>query len=250
MDLVLADLQWTTCLVYLDDIIVFGRTFHEHLTRLDGVLGKLRQANLKVKPAKCNLFSTQVHYLGHVVSAEGVMPDPAKVEAVREWPTPSGQTEVQSFLRLASYYRRFVRGFADIARPLHPLTEKGRRFQWSESCQRAFDQLKMGLTTAPVLAYPDPNKPFILDTDASDVGIGAVLSQQEEEGLERVVAYASRALTKQERKYATTKKELLGMVTFTKYFRHYLLGKEFVLRTDHNSLRWLHNLQGLEGQLG
>lgn len=105
----------------------------------------------------------------------------------------------------------------------------------SESCQRALDQLKIGLTTAPVLAYPDPNKLFILDTDASDVGIGAVLSQ-EQEGLERVVAYASRALTKQERKYATTKKELLGMVNFTKYFRHYLSGKEFVLRTDHNSV--------------
>lgn len=248
MDLILADLQWTTCLVYLDDIIVFGRSFQEHLTRLDGVLRKLRQANLKVKPSKCNLFSTQVHYLGHVISAEGVMPDPAKVEAVRAWPVPKSQTEVQSFVGLASYYRRFVKGFADIARPLHQLVEKGRRFQWTDHCQGAFDQLKANLITAPVLAYPDPNKPFILDTDASDVGIGAVVSQ-EEGGLERVVAYASRALTKQERKYATTKKELLSMVTFTKHFKHYLLGREFVLRTDHNSLRWLHNFHGLEGQL-
>lgn len=248
MDLILADLQWTTCLVYLDDIIVFGRTFHEHLTRLDGVLEKLRQANLKVKPSKCNLFSTQVHYLGHVISSEGVMPDPAKVEAVREWPIPANQTEVQSFIGLASYYRRFVRGFADTARPLHQLAEKGRRFRWTEECQVAFDRLKTSLVTAPVLAYPDPSKIFILDTDASDVGIGAVLSQ-EEGGMERVVAYASRALTKQERKYATTKKELLSMVAFTKHFKHFLLGKEFVLRTDHNSLRWLHNFQGLEGQL-
>lgn len=248
MDLVLADLQWTTCLVYLDDIIVFGRDFAEHLQRLDQVLSKLKMAHLKVKPAKCNFFSTKVHYLGHVISAEGVMADPEKVEAVRGWPTPKNQTEVRSFLGLASYYRRFVKGFAEIARPLHKLTEKGRRFQWDEACQEAFVKLKTCLISAPVLAYPDPQKSFILDTDASDTGIGAVLSQ-EVDGLERVVAYASRALTKQERKYATTKKELLGVVAFTKYFKHFLLGKEFLLRTDHNSLRWLHNFHGIEGQL-
>lgn len=98
------------------------------------MLGKLRQANLKVKPSKCNLFSTQVHYLGYVISAEGVMPDPTKVEAVREWPVPKNQTEVQSFVGLASYYRRFVKGFADIARPLHQLAEKGRRFRWGDDC--------------------------------------------------------------------------------------------------------------------
>lgn len=248
MDLGLADLQWTTCLVYLDDIIVFGRTFHEHLSRLDEVLIKLRQANLKVKPSKCNLFSSEVKYLGHIISSRGVEADPAKVEAVRQWPVPKNQTEVKSFVGLASYYRRFVKGFAEIARPLHQLTEKGRRFKWTEDCQAAFEQLKLSLMSAPILAYPDPHKTFILDTDASDAGIGAVLSQ-EEGGQEHVIAYASRALTKQERKYATTKKELLSMVTFTKHFKHYLLGKEFVLRTDHNSLRWLHNFQGLEGQL-
>lgn len=236
MDLILADLQWTTCLVYFDNIIVFGCTFQEDLAHLDEVLTKLQQANLKIKPCKCNLFPTQVHYLGHVISAEGVMADPAKVAAVREWPVPRNQTEVQSFVGLASYYRRFVKGFADIARPLHQLVEKGKRFQWTDDCQRAFDQLKASLITAPVLAYPDPSKPFILDTDARGVGVGAVLSQ-EEGGHEQVVAYASRALTKQEQKYATTKKELLSMVTFTKHFKHYLLGKEFVLHTDHNSLR-------------
>ena len=248
MDLVLADLQWVTSLVYLDDIVVFGRSFHEHATRLDEVLTKLRQANLKVKPSKCNLFATQVKYLGHIISEHGVEADPEKVDCVRQWPVPKNQTEVRSFVGLASYYRRFMKGFADIARPLHQLTEKGRRFKWTEPCQTAFESLKLSLMTAPVLAYPDPHKPFILDTDASDTGIGAVLSQ-EEGGQEQVIAYASRALSKQERKYATTKKELLSMVTFTQHFKHYLLGKEFVLRTDHNSLRWLHNFQGVEGQL-
>lgn len=232
MDLMLADLQWATCLVSLDDIIVFGRTFHEHLSRLDEVLTKLHQANLKVRPAKCNLFSAQVQYLGHIISTRGVEADPAKVEAVRQWPAPKSQTEVKSFVGLASYYRRFVKGFAEIARPLHQLTEKGRRFKWTEECQSAFEQLKLSLMSAPILAYPDPHKTFILDTDASDAGTGAVLSL-EKEGQEHVIAYASRALTKQERKYAT-EKELLSMVTFTKHFKHYLLGKEFVLRTDHN----------------
>ncbi|KAI4898201.1 hypothetical protein NFI96_005256 [Prochilodus magdalenae] len=189
-----------------------------------------------------------VQYLGHVISAEGVKADPNKVQAIREWPVPKNQTEVRSFVGLASYYRRFVKGFAEIASPLHQLTEKGRRFKWSEACQKAFECLKASLMSVPVLAYPDPDKMFILDTDASDAGIGAVLSQGEP-GFERVIAYASRALTKQERKYATTKKELLSVVTFTKYFKHYLLGKEFMLRTDHNSLRWLHNFQGIEGQI-
>uniref|UniRef100_A0A8C6M0S4 ribonuclease H n=1 Tax=Nothobranchius furzeri TaxID=105023 RepID=A0A8C6M0S4_NOTFU len=248
MDLILADLQWKTCLVYLDDIIVFGRDFQEHLVRLDQVLEKVKQANLKVEASKCNLFATQVYYLGHVISADGVMPDPAKVEADREWPVPCTQSELQSFLGLASYYRRFIRGFAHIARPLHQLVEKGKRFQWSNNCQVAFDGLKARLIAAPVLAHPDPDKTFILDIDASDVGIGAVLSQVGGLG-EWVIAYASRALTKQERKYATTKKELLGMVVFTKHFKHYLLGREFALRTDHNSLSWLHNFQGVEGQL-
>lgn len=170
MDLILADLQWTTCLVYLDDIIVFGRTFQEHLARLDEVLTKLQQANLKIKPCKCNRFSTQVHYLGHVISAGGVIADPAKVAAVREWPVPKNQTEVQSFVGLVSNYRHFVKGFADIARPLHHLLEKGKRFQWTDDCHRAFDQLKASLITAPVLAYPDPSKTFILDTDARNRG--------------------------------------------------------------------------------
>lgn len=129
MDIVLAGLHWNTSLVYLDDIIVFSRSFEEHLMRLDEVLSKLRETDLKVKPSKCDLFSTQVQYLGHIISTEGVRADPAKVEAVQEWPVPKNQTEVRRYMGLASYNRRFVQGFAEIARPLHQLTEKGRRFK-------------------------------------------------------------------------------------------------------------------------
>ena len=248
MELVLADLQWMTCLVYLDDIIVFGRTFEEHISRLGEVLGRLKSAELKVKPAKCTLFSKRVNYLGHVISAEGVGTDPAKAETVRSWPTPTTVGELRSFLGLASYYRRFIAGFGSIAQPLHRLTEKKTQFQWSNACQEAFDILKQRLITAPILAYPDPTKKFILDTDASDQGIGSVLSQMHGDQ-ERVVAYASRSLSRAERNYATTRKELLAVVAFTRYFRHYLLGREFLLRTDHNSLRWLHNFKEPEGQV-
>lgn len=188
-----------------------------------------------------------MQYLGHIISVEGVRADPAKIQAIKERPVPKNQTEVWSFVGVASYNRQFIRGFAELARPLHQLTEKGRHFMCTEAYQKAFEHLKAKLISAPVLAYPDPIKTFILDTDASDGGIGAVLLQ-EKDGVEWVIAYASRTLTKQERQYVTSKKELLSMVAFTKYFKNYLLGKEFILRTDYTSLRWLHNFQGLEGQ--
>ncbi|KAI4885901.1 hypothetical protein NFI96_005622 [Prochilodus magdalenae] len=248
MELVLADLQWTSCLIYLDDIIVFGKTFEEHLGRLQVVLEKLKAANLKVKPSKCQLFAKEVQYLGHIISANGIMTDPGKVAVVKEWKVPRSQTEVRSFLGLASYYRRFVQDFATIARPLHKLTEKGAKMVWSAQCQDSFEELKRRLTMAPILAFPDPDKPFLLDTDASDVGIGGVLSQIVD-GRERVIAYASRALSRTERNYATTKKELLAVVIFMKQFRHYLLGRRFTLRTDHSSLRWLHSFDQPEGQI-
>lgn len=198
---------------------MFGHAFQEHLSRLGEVLEvfQLKAANLKVKPSKCDLFCSRVKYSGHVISAMGIMADPVKVEPVREWLTPKIQTEVRSFLGLASYYRWFVSGFVDIARPLHQLTEKGRRFRWDKECQVTFNHLKARLISAPVLAYPDPNKSFTSDTDAGDVGVGAVLSL-EEGGLECIIAYAIWALTKEEHKYATAKKDLLVMVTFTKYF--------------------------------
>ena len=248
MELVLGGLQWIKCLVYLDDIIIFGRTFLEHISRLGEVLGRLKSAQLKLKPAKCNLFSREVTYLGHVISAEGFSTDPAKVEAVCSWPTPASVHDVRSFLGLASYYRRFVANFASIAQPLHKLTEKKIPFHWTNECQQAFDILKNKLTTAPVLVYPEISKQFILDTDASDRGIGAVLSQMHD-GQERVIAYGSRALSKAERNYSTTRKELLAVVYFTRHFRHYLLGCEFLLRTDHSSLQWLHNFKEPEGQV-
>ena len=248
MERVLAGLQWDTLLVYLDDVIVYGKSVDEELGNLKAVLERFRTAGLKLKPQKCYLFQEEVRYLGHVVSKEGVRTDPDKVEAVKGWPTPSCIKEVRSFLGLASYYRRFIRGFADIAKPLHRLTEKTRQFVWDDECEAAFMELKARLQDSPLLAYPRPGEEYILDTDASGVGIGGVLSQVQD-GVERPVAYASRALKKPERNYCVTRRELLAVVVYLKHFRPYIYGQKVTIRTDHASLRWILNLKDPEGQL-
>jgi len=248
MDLLLAGVQWSKCLVYLDDIIVLGKTFDDHIHNLGIVLGKFREAGLRLKPTKCALLQESVSYLGHIVSRQGIATDSEKTERVSHWPTPTSVKEVQQFLGLATYYRRFVKDFAKIARPLYRLTEQGRQFRWTIECESAFATVKNRLTNTPILTFPDYSKEFTLDTDASQEGIGAVLSQ-EQDGQERVVAYASRTLSKAERKYCVTRKELLAAVTFISHFRPYLLGRPFRLRTDHGSLVWLQNFREPEGQL-
>ena len=248
MDLVLAGIHWSSCLVYIDDIVIMGRTFQQHLVNLKLVLDRLRGAGLKLKPTKCSLCRKEVLFLGHRITRQGIATDPAKTAAVQKWAVPQTTQELQGFLGLVGYYRKYVSGFASIAKPLYRLTEKGREFKWTSECGAAFEELKARLMTAPILAFPDFSRTFILDTDASDVGLGAVLSQ-EHEGNERVVAYASRVLSKAEKRYCATRKELLAVVTFVKHFRAYLLGRHFILRTDHGSLQWLYNFREPEGQM-
>ena len=249
MDLVLSGLQWSQCLVYLDDIIVLGRSFEEHIQNLNVVFQRLQEAGLRLKPAKCAFFREEVQYLGHVISRQGVATDPDKVAKVVTWPVPKSRREVQQFIGFANYYRRFIRDFARVARPLHRLTERALPFTWTDECQKSFDQLRERLCSAPVLAYPDFQRPFLLDTDASDTGIGGVLSQVDDEGRERVIAYGSRLLTKPERKYCVTRRELLAVITFVQLYRPYLICRKFTLRTDHGSLTWLRNFKEPEGQL-
>ena len=249
MNKVLGDLVPNICLVYLDDIIIFSNTFEDHLEHLSSVFNRLRVANLKIKPAKCHLLRTEVTYLGFNFSGAGVTPDSSKYAVVRDWPTPTSLSEVRSFVGFATYYRRFVPQFASIAAPLNRLSEKYAVFQWNDECEEAFQLLKAKLISPPTLAYPDVNRQFILDTDASNVAMGAVLSQVNELGEECVIAYASKALTKSQRKQGSTRKELLAVVTFTSYFRHYLLGAPFILRTDHKALIWLHSFRDTDGLL-
>ncbi|GFR22301.1 retrovirus-related Pol polyprotein from transposon opus [Trichonephila clavata] len=177
-----------------DGIIIVGRDF-EHLSNLRKVLEKLKQTHLKLNPAKFNLFRREVSYLGHIISAEGVRTDPRNEAAVKEWSQPRNVHELRSFLGLCTYYGRSVQGFSLIARPLHRLTEHKWPFVWTEECEVAFTSLKEALTSAPILSYPDPDKQFILDTDASHAYVGAVLSQ-EIDGQERVIAYWSKCLSK------------------------------------------------------
>ena len=233
----------------LDDVIVLGRSFEEHLCTIRSVLEQFRQLGLRLKLSKCDFFQQQVKYLGHIISREGIATDPAKTEKVSKWPTPMSKKETQQFLGLASYYRRFVNDFAHIARPLHRLTERNASFIWTDECQAAIHELRKRLCSTPVLAYPDFSRSFILDTDSSNIGIGAVLSQVDKDGQERVIAYGSRALTKPERRYCVTRKELFAIVTFIQMYRPYLTCQKFTLRTDHGSLTWLRNFKEPEGQL-
>ena len=242
MERVLRGLQWRILLLYLDDIVVFSKTVEEHMDRLHEVLQRLIKAGLKLKPSKCKLFQRRVLYLGHIVSEDGIAADPEKVEAVQSWKNPKNVKDIRSFLGMCSYYRRFIKGFSTIAKPLTKLTEKNVEFEWGDEQQQAWEILKQKLVESPILAYPDPECEFILDTDASGYGIGAVLSQVQG-GKERVVAYGSRTLTKAERSYCVTRRELLAVVFFIKYFQHYLYGKHFKVRTDHGPLVWYRNLK-------
>ena len=248
MERVLADVPRSRCVVYLDDLLVHANNFDKALSNLLEVFTAIRQAGLRLNPTKCCLLTRETKFLGHVINASGVATDPEKVAAVRDWPTPANASELKSFLGLASYYRRFVRDFATIASPLNRLTDLGRPFIWDDACATAFTQLRASLTEAPILAYPNAQQPFIVDTDASNVGIGAVLSQQPGDG-ERVVAYYSRALSRAERNYCVTRRELLAVVQAVRHFRPYLHGSHFVIRTDHASLTWLLNFKHPEGQV-
>lgn len=244
-------------IVYLDDIIVFSQDIPEHLRRLEIVLKKLREHGLKLEPKKCQFFCPKVNYLGHVVSADGVATDPDKTEVVKNWPKPRTLKDLRSFLGFASYYRRFVPHFAQRAKPLHQLVSKlyeggkhGRQRNkpvddnWNQDCQAAFDSLKQVLTSPPVLAYPIYTKPFIVEVDASNDGLGAVLSQ-EQDGQVRPIAYASRALRGAERNmdnYSSRKLELLALKwAVTEKFREYLLSSTFTVLTDNNPLTYLQS---------
>ena len=204
MEKALKGLQWKILLLYLDDVVVFSTDFDTHLQRLETVFQRLRAAQLKLKPSKCSLLQTEVKYLGHVVSQHGVSTDPDKTAAIREWKVPTCQTELRTFLGFVGYYRRFCPEFATIAKPLNRLTAKGATFTWGCEEQEAYELLRQSMLTALVLAYPQPDQEFILDTDASLHGVGAVLSQIQD-GQEREISYFSKTLNPAEQNYCVTR---------------------------------------------
>lgn len=248
MEIVLAGLIGEACLVYLDDVIIVGKDFESHNKNLLQVLNKIKAANLRLSPKKCSFFKKEVKYLGHIVSSKGIQTDPDKIKAIEDWPKMQNKKEVRSFLGLCSYYRRFIKNFSDIAKPLNRLTEEKSQFIWNKECEAAFKELKRRLCNTPILGYPDTTNEFIVDTDASNCGIGGVLSQRKGQQ-EIVIAYFSKSLSKPERNYCVTRKELLAVVKTLKHFRKYLLGRKFHLRIDHAALKWLLNFKEPEGQV-
>ena len=250
MENCLGDLNLSWCLVYLDDIIIFSSTPEEHLERLEAVFQKLEAAGLKLKPSKCNFFREEIQYLGHIVSKEGIKADPKKVEAVVNWSPPTTVSEVRRFLGFVGFYRRFIKGFSRIAKPLTDLTRglessskriaKKTPVEWGKPEQKGFQSLKDKLVSAPVLAYADYTKPFILHTDSSTEGLGAVLYQMQE-GEKRVIAYASRGLSRSEVNYPAHKLEFLALKwSVTEKFHEYLYGGlTFDVYTDNNPLTYV-----------
>lgn len=242
MDSVLYGLQGERCFVYLDDIVVFASSLQEHEQKLTEVFDRLRKHGLKVQPDKCEFLRKEVAYLGHIISNEGVKPNPEKVQAVRDFPIPKSCKDIKSFLGLAGYYRRFIANFSQITKPMTSLLKKDVPFIWDEPQQQAFNTCKSILTTTPILQYPDFNREFVLTTDASIHAIGAILSQGEI-GKDLPIAYASRTLNKAESNYSTIERELLAIVWAVKHFRPYLFGRKFKIVTDHKPLTWLFSIK-------
>lgn len=233
---------------YLDDIIVLGETFEGHLENLREVFRRLRAANLQLNPDKCQFCRKSLKYLGHLVTSEGIQTDPDKVEAIQQIPTPRNVRDIRRFLGVASWYRRFVPDFSQIAAPLTRLLKKQHRWKWTAEQDEAFSTLKKCLTEAPVLTCPDFEKPFTLQTDAAETGLGVALTQNIE-GTDRIIAYASRTLTPAEKNYSTTEKECLAIVWGIEKMRPYLEAYHFTVLTDHQSLRWLHSIKSPSGRL-
>lgn len=247
MTVAMSGLNLVQCLIYLDDIIIFGKTLEEHNKNLMDVFNRLRKVNLKLNPAKCNFLKKELLYLGHFISAEGIRPDPAKIAAVKAWPTPKTADEVKRFVAFANYYRKHIQHFAKLCMPLNKLTRKNVPFEWTEACNTAFEKLRTVFVNPPVLDYPNfsSENMFTLHTDASGYAIGAVLSNNNA----KPIAYASRALNRAEVNYSTIEKELLAVVWAIKHFRPYLYGRKFEVYSDHRPLVYLFTLSDPSSRL-
>ena len=234
--------------VYLDDVIVFSESLVDHIKHLKAVFDRMRKAGLMLNPKKCKILCDEVEYLGHVVTPCGLKPNNRNLDAIKNFPPPATLKQLQQFLGLTSYYRRFVPSYAKIAHPLHALTRKGALFQWSAECEIAFDTLRAKLLTVPVLAYPDFNKDFTLETDASKFGLGAILSQYQEDQKLHPVAYASRSVSATEANYAITDLETLAVVWAVTHFRYYLYGHKVTIITDHAAVKAILGAPNLTGK--
>ena len=278
MQMVLGELFYTVAPVYIDDIIVHSKTFQDHMRDIENVFEKIQGANLKLGPEKCKFCFEEIKFLGHIIGKDGIKTDPAKIEKVKNYPKPTNITQLRGFLGLAKYYRKFIKDFAKIAKPLNELTkgfkskpletrngikikrkksekEKNREDEefmnsWKENQEKAFEVLKKKLITAPVLMYPNFEKEFILYTDASKIALGAILHQVGKDGKEHVIAYENKTLGPAEQNYHTIELECLAVVWAIEKFDYYLEGNKFKIITDHIALKWLFNKAIPKGRIG
>ncbi|XP_011860867.1 PREDICTED: uncharacterized protein LOC105558005 [Vollenhovia emeryi] len=248
MDNVLSGLQGNELFVYMDDIVIYARSIEEHEIKFKRLIQRLRSANLKLQPDKCKFLCKEVSYLGHIIGSNGVRPDPDKIKAVAEFPTPRTPKNIKQFLGLAGYYHRFIPNFSKEAKPLTDLLKKNKEFHWSTNQVNAFTTLKTALGSNPILQYPDFTKNFTLTTDASGYAVGGILSQGSI-GKNLPIAYTSRVLNAAEQNYSTIEKECLAIIYCVSHFRPYLYGKPFTIVTDHKPLVWLHSVKDPSSRL-
>ncbi len=239
-----------TVFAYLDDIIIASKDQESHLESLKLVLQKLEEAGLKAKLSKCEFLKAKIKFLGHVVDGEGIHTVDEKVIAVQKFPQPKSVENVRSFLGLAGYYRPFIKNFAAIASPLTKLLKKDVAFHWEAAHEQSFNELKSLLTNAPVLAFPEHSEPFIICTDASSLGLGAVLMQTDARGKNYVITYASRVLNSAESNYSVTHQETLAIVWALKHFKDIILGYPITVCTDHAPVIKLFKGKNLTGRVG
>lgn len=243
MDGVLKELQNKICLVYMDDIIIYSTSLIEHIQNLRKVFNALKNANLKIQLDKSEFLQREVKFLGHIITEEGIRPNPDKIKAVRDYPIPKSPKEIKQFLGLLGYYRKFIKDFAKLTKPFTTKLKKDEKINTNDiEYRECFENCKNMLINDPILIYPNFEKQFILTTDASNFALGAVLSQIQD-NKEHPVCYASRTLNNHEQNYSTIEKELLAIVWATKYFRPYLFGRLFKIQTDHKPLNWLMSLK-------
>ena len=256
VNMVLGTMVGKGAMVYIDDILVIAPDWTSHLRNLERVFHKLSDAELRIKLSKCHFFKSQINFLGHVINMEGISPQPEKVEAIRHYPVPQTLKELQSFLGLANFYRKYIYQYSLIARPITRLTggprdekKPNKKIEWDEEALNAFNKLKQSISTDVVLAYPDFKKQFFLHTDASAEAIGAVLSQEDEEGHLRPLSFFSRVLSPPQRNYSTVEREALAVVEALKAHRPLILGHPVVVATDHRPLTWLLNHKSPSGRV-
>jgi hypothetical protein len=243
MDMAFAGMKWRNILVYVDDVLVMSPTFERHLEDLEEAFKRLENIGMTVKPSKCKFACGEIRYLGHLITEKGIRPNPEKVRAIKEMPWPDTAEKMASFLGLVSYYRAFIENCSTISEPLHILArlpESQYPKTPNKEADKAFTLLKEALIKEEaILVRPDFTKPFILQTDASNYGLSAILSQKDDEGRDKVIAYASRTLIKAERAWHTHELEALAVIWGCEHYRPYLIGQRFTVETDHQSLKWL-----------